>query len=121
MCSQHAATEITHSLSAALNRGLTNKLNPVKAVKFPSNMLVRTLAYCIKSPHAVLTVWPTHVNLQGSHLNCQELYQKELQGQWIGDSVKCSEGEYAVDDYWSWKGWRDSLTGVQALGNVGRR
>ena len=37
------------------------------------------------------------------------------------EQVNCSEGEYAVDDYWSWKGWRDGLTGVRALGTVGRR
>ncbi|CAK0738802.1 hypothetical protein CVIRNUC_001095 [Coccomyxa viridis] len=49
------------------------------------------------------------------------LYQMELRGAWRGDQVNCSEGEYAIDDYWSWKGWRDSLAGVQALGTVGRR
>ncbi len=50
----------------------------------------------------------------------QELYRMELAGEWDAESVKCSDGEYAVEDYWSWKGWRDGLTGVQALGDVGR-
>ena len=50
----------------------------------------------------------------------QSLYQMELRGEWNGESVSCSEGEYAVGDYWSWKGWRDGLAGVQALGDVGR-
>ena len=53
-------------------------------------------------------------------MTSQALYQMELRGEWKQDSVRCSEGEYAVDDYWSWKGWRDGLAGVQALGNVGR-
>ena len=49
----------------------------------------------------------------------QKLYEMELRGEWQAERVQCSEGEYAVEDYWSWKGWRDGLTGVQALGDVG--
>lgn len=44
----------------------------------------------------------------------------ELRVEWAGEDVRCSHGEYGVGDYWSWKAWRDSLTGVQALGDVGR-
>lgn len=51
---------------------------------------------------------------------CQEAVVAEVLPADV-EQVNCSEGEYAVDDYWSWKGWRDGLAGVQALGTVGRR
>ena len=59
------------------------------------------------------------VSSQGMRL-CGQAVVAEILTPDIGQ-VNCSEGEYAVDDYWSWKGWRDGLAGVQALGTVGRR
>jgi hypothetical protein len=47
------------------------------------------------------------------------LHREELSGAWGRGEVACSRGSFAADDYWSWKGWRDSLTHVQALGEVG--
>ena len=52
-----------------------------------------------------------------------QLYRQELSGVWEGETVACSaaaaQGGFEVGNYWSWKGWRDRLSGVQPLGEVG--
>ena len=50
----------------------------------------------------------------------QPLVELEKSGAWEAGDVPCTEGTYAVNDYWSWKNWRDGLEGVQAIGEVGR-
>ena len=49
----------------------------------------------------------------------EPLYQDELSGAWQRGEVACSRGAYRPDQYWEWKGWRDGLTHVQPLGEVG--
>lgn len=59
-----------------------------------------------------------HLDVEAPDL-FQKLYELEVSGAWEAGDVPCTEGDYAVNDYWSWKGWRDGLEGVLAIGEVG--
>lgn len=59
-----------------------------------------------------------HLDVEAPNM-FQPLYELEKSGAWGSGEVPCTEGDYGVDDYWSWKHWRDNLEGVQAIGEVG--
>ncbi|CAL8463468.1 g3002 [Coccomyxa elongata] len=59
-----------------------------------------------------------HLDVEAPKL-FQMLYELETSGAWQAGDVPCTEGDYAVNDYWSWKNWRDGLEGVLAIGEVG--
>lgn len=90
-----------------------------------------TLCTCFCQPSAAfVAAWQgctpetavKHLDVEAPGL-FQRLYRREVSGTWEGQTVACSaagaRGGFEVGNYWSWKGWRDGLSGVQPLGEVG--